>query len=190
MAGVLYATRGGTRGELISVIDAARREELRTVQVMPGLDQPCPNCMFCIGAPVVDTTTGFVYLSGSAPRTPECLVRSPRSAGGARPRWGDHRRANRRGRGASVYVVDPEAGEVVDRIDVPGMVVWSWACDPAAGSVYLSAIGGPESGVRALDTATLQLGDPIPFAGGPALTVDPTTGAVWVAGGGAAAILQ
>ena len=61
---------------------------------------------------------------------------------------------------------------------------------PAAGVVYLSVIGGPAPGVRALDTGTRELGDPIAFEGESTLAVDPTTGEVWVAGTGKAAILE
>ena len=202
---VLVVENGG-RGRML-VIDGARREVVRTVQVMPGLDQPCPNCMFYLGAPVVDPTTGLVYVSGSAPRTPDpdaamdpdvpvgalgptepVIVPAGRTQVSPGARWAAVP-AGGAVRG-SVFVVDPEVGEVVDTVDVPGMVVWSWACDPAAGTVYLSVIGGPASGVRALDTGTRELGDPIAFEGESTLAVDPTTGEVWVAGTGKAAILE
>ena len=39
-------------------------------------------------------------------------------------------------------MVDPAAGEVIDTM-VPGMVVWTRACDPSARTVYLNVIGGP-----------------------------------------------
>ncbi|HYN57284.1 MAG TPA: hypothetical protein VES03_08820 [Motilibacterales bacterium] len=203
--GLVLVVENGGRGRMV-VIDAARREVLRTVQVMPGLDVPCPNCMFYLGAPVVDPTTGLVYVSGSAPRTPdpdvsldpdvpegalgpaEAVIVPAGRAHGSSPAWaavpagGDI--------GGSVFVVDPGGGAVVDTVAVPGMVVWSRACDPAAGAVYLSVIGGPATGVRALDTETLKLGDTIPIEGDTTLAVDPTTGRVWVAGNGIAAILE
>ncbi len=52
-------------GSLI-VIDAVAREVVRTVQVVPGMDDPCENCMGYLGTPVADPTTGLVYLSGPA----------------------------------------------------------------------------------------------------------------------------
>ena len=69
-------------GSLI-VIDAAAREVVRTVQVVPGMDDPCENCMGYLGTPVADPTTGLVYLSGPAPsgrrppRTPSDTARGP-----------------------------------------------------------------------------------------------------------------
>jgi DNA-binding beta-propeller fold protein YncE len=94
------------------------------------------------------------------------------------------------GAGGTVYVVDPEAGAVLDTIDVPGSVVRSWAGDPAAGAVYLTIEMGPAPGVLALNTESLELGDPIPIEGQTPLGVDPNTGTVWVAGGGAVTILE
>jgi topoisomerase IA-like protein len=44
--------------------------------------------------------------------------------------------------------------------------------------------------VRALDTETRQLGEPVPIEGETTLGVDPTTGMVWVAGNGAVTILE
>ncbi len=89
-----------------------------------------------------------------------------------------------------MYVVDPEAGEVVQAVPVPGMVVWTRACDPAAGVIYLTNIGQPATGVLALDTATRELGTVVPVEGETTLAVDPASGEVWVAGNGALTILE
>jgi hypothetical protein len=152
-----------------------------------------------VGTPVVDPTTGLVYTSGSRARGPAdpnesqalgsgdgAIVPLGIAAGAAAavPAGGDTEGA--------VYVVDPAAGEVIDTIVVPGMVVWTRACDPSARTVYLNVIGGPTTatGVRALDTETRQLGEPVPIEGETTLGVDPTTGMVWVAGNGAVTILE
>jgi hypothetical protein len=188
------------------VLDAARRELLRTIEVLPGTHEPCPNCMFYLSTPVVDATTGLVYVAGRPPGLSEHpgasqdpdvpigalgpakagvvqvgLAQGGRTPGGV-PAGG--------GGGGTVYVVDPDAGEVLDTIDVPGSVVRSWAGDPAAGVVYLTVEMGPAPGVRALDTESLELGDPIPIEGQTPLAVDPNTGTVWVAGGGAVTIVE
>lgn len=179
------------------VIDLAVGEVVSTVQVVPGADEPCENCLGYVGTPVVDPTTGLVYTSGSRARGPADPIESQALGSGdgaiaplgaARgpatvvPAGGDTEGA--------VYVVDPAAGEVIDRIVVPGMVVWTRACDPSARTVYLNVIGGPATGVRALDTETHELGDPVPIEGETTLGIDLTTGTVWVAGNGAVTILD
>lgn len=88
-----------------------------------------------------------------------------------------------------VHVVDPAAGKVVHTIQVPGRLVGTAACDPSARAVYLDVLRGPTPGVRALDTESLALGDPIPAQDAAALAVDPTTGELWVAGGGTLRVL-
>jgi DNA-binding beta-propeller fold protein YncE len=180
-------------GSLI-VIDAVAREVVRTVQVVPGMDDPCENCLGYLGTPVADPTTGLVYLSG-----PAAVGQEPSSnalghgratvrPAGVSP--GDTRFVPVGGGSSSVYVVDPEAGEVVQTVPVPGMVVWTRACDPAAGVLYLTNIGQPATGVLALDTATRELGTVVPVEGETALAVDPASGDVWVAGNGAVTILE
>ncbi len=178
------------------VIDLAAGEVVSTVQVVPGADEPCENCLGYVGTPVVDPNTGLVYASGSRARGPADPGESQALGSGAGaivplgmataatpvPAGGDT--------AGAVYVVDPGAGEVIDTIVVPGMVVWTRACDPGARTVYLNVIGGPAAGVRALDTETHELGDPVPIEGETTLGIDLTTGTVWVAGDGAVTILE
>lgn len=180
-------------GSLI-VIDTLAREVVRTVQVVPGMDDPCENCLGYLGSPVADPTTGLVYLSG-----PAAVGQVPSSnalghgRGTVRPADvspGDTRFVPVGGGSSSVYVVDPESGEVVQTVPVPGMVVWTRACDPAAGVIYLTNIGQPATGVLALDTATRELGTVVPVEGETTLAVDQRSGEVWVAGNGAVTILE
>ena len=91
---------------------------------------------------------------------------------------------------SAVYVVDPAAGTVIESIVSPAMVLWTRACDPAAGVVYLSTVGAPATGVQALDTETRDLGAVVPIEGETNLAVDPGSGSVWVAGNGAVTILE
>lgn len=193
--GRAYVTDDGL-GRLL-VIDLAVGEVVSTVQVVPGADEPCENCLGYVGTPVVDPNTGLVYTSGSRARGPAdpngsqalgsgdgAIVPLGVAPGPATvvPAGGDTEGA--------VYVVDPAAGEVIDTIVVPGKVVWTRACDPSARTVYLNVIGGPATGVRALDTETHELGDPVPIAGETTLGIDLTTGTVWIAGNGAVTILE
>ena len=193
--GRAFVTDDG-RGRLL-VIDLAVGEVVSTVQVVPGADEPCENCLGYVGTPVVDPTTGLVYTSGSRARGPADPNESQALGSGdgaivplgvapgpvtVVPAGGDTEGA--------VYVVDPAAGEVIDTIVVPGMVVWTRACDPSARTVYLNVIGGPATGVRALDTETHELGDPVPIEGETTLGIDLTTGTVWVAGNGGVTILE
>lgn len=178
------------------VIDLAAGEVVRTVQVVPGADEPCENCMKYVGTPVVDPNTGLVYTSGSHARGPADPGGSQAlgSGDGAIVPLGIATAATTVPAGGdtegAIYVVDPAAGEVIDTIVVPGMVVRTRACDPSARTVYLNIIGGPATGVRALDTETHELGDPVPIEGETTLGIDLTTGTVWVAGNGGVTILE
>jgi DNA-binding beta-propeller fold protein YncE len=180
-------------GRLI-VVDAGTREVARTVQVVPGMDDPCENCLGYLGTPVADPTTGLVYLSGPASvgqaQASNALGHGPGTVRPAGLFPGDATVVPAGGGSSAVYVVDPEAGEVIDVIPVPGMVVWTRACDPAAGVVYLTNIGQPATGVLALDTATRELGAVLPVEGETTLAVDPGSGEVWVAGNGSVTILE
>lgn len=181
------------RGGLI-VIDAAAREVERTVQVVPGMDNPCENCLGYLAQPVADPTSGLVYVSGLA-SVRQADASNALDQGSARVapigRPADPQGFVPVGGGASaVFVVDPEAGAVIHTIAAPGISVRTRACDPAAGVVYLSNVGEPVTGVVSVDTETRKLAAVAPIEGETTFALDPTSGAVWVAGAGAVTLLQ
>jgi DNA-binding beta-propeller fold protein YncE len=184
----------------IVVVDLASRTVARTIHVVPGMDDPCENCLGYLSAPVVDLTTGLVYVAG--PPSVAAADANPGNAlavgdghigpaglasgaSGVRPIGGG---------GSSVFVVDASAGEVVANVPAPGWAIGAWAHDPAAGVVYLSTVGGVASGVVPLDVESLALGGTIQVAvdsPGPLLAaLDPTTGEVWAAQEYTSAVLR
>ncbi len=180
-------------GRLI-VVDAAKRAVERTVQVVPGMDNPCENCLGYLGQPVADPTSGLVYVSGSA-SVGQADASNALDQGSARVAPVGRRAVPQGfvpvgGGPSAVFVVDPEAGAVVHTIAAPGISVRTRACDPAAGVVYLSNVGEPVTGVVSVDTETRKLAAVAPIEGESILALDPASGAVWLAGGGAVTLIR
>ncbi|HEX6888717.1 MAG TPA: hypothetical protein VF143_11475 [Candidatus Nanopelagicales bacterium] len=178
------------RGRLL-VIDAAALRVETTIQVVASLATRCENCLGGLGSPLVDPGSGLVYLAGPPPAA---VVEPPQAlaagTGWALPTGGPPGAVPVQpvGVGASgIYVVDPEAGEVVASATVPDPAL---GIDPAAGAAYLAGQAFSD-GVRSVDVGTLTVSDAIPVAGGVrTLAVDPASGAVWAAAEGGLVVLE
>lgn len=192
-----------TAGRVL-VLDTAAGSVARAIQVVGWLADPCQNCLGSIGTPVVDLTTGLAYLTGPAAQAaddPNPSQARGSSAGmitgaGLAP---TAVRIVPTGFGTSMlYEVDPTDGRVTRTIGVP-FAAGTTTLDSSPGVVYLPVMNMPTTGV--ITTAvlpvgidSLAVGEPIPVPAGSAgsmlLTIDPTTGQIWVAADGTVTVLE